>query len=433
MQCKNCGKVIADTAKFCPGCGWKVESAPETAGSEPPMQIQESVESGTIEQTQEARESGPTVQSQETAGSESTKGEQKQSTDTGRMTESSVNMDKIRKIGIGVLAAFSLIIAFRSVLYGFQEFFYGGALKGLGWLLDAAGGAGMAVVLVMLVLGGLKEKEKEKNLYFTLTALSAVLAVFGIIRFVGWFFAWIFSGYLNAGYFLMTFLMALNNLLMTLTGLGVILGFTYCLLQLTGEAPDLSMIKQKFSSNQQNTGVNYGAQNMGANYNSQNAGGNYGSQGVGMNHTNGTSNYNTQGTKGSRPLKTDRGLLGYILLSIITCGIYSYYFIYTVACDVNIACEGDGQSTSGLLKFILFSILTCGIYAYWWEYSLGNRLAENAPRYGMSFMENGTTVLMWQIFGAFLCGIGPFIAMNIIIKNTNSICMAYNRKQGFIA
>lgn len=36
-------------------------------------------------------------------------------------------------------------------------------------------------------------------------------------------------------------------------------------------------------------------------------------------------------------------------------------------------------------------------------------------------------MLMWQIFGAMLCGIGPFIAMNILIKNTNKICEAYNK------
>lgn len=50
----------------------------------------------------------------------------------------------------------------------------------------------------------------------------------------------------------------------------------------------------------------------------------------------------------------------------------------------------------------------------------------------MNFQENGTTVLLWDLFGIFLCGIGPFIAMNIIIKNTNSICMAYNRSKGFM-
>ena len=85
-----------------------------------------------------------------------------------------------------------------------------------------------------------------------------------------------------------------------------------------------------------------------------------------------------------------------------------------------------------LVQFILLSILTCGIYSWWWQYSLGNRLAANAPRYGLSFTENGTTILLWLLFGSFLCFIGPFIAMNIIIKNTNSICMAYNRYNGLI-
>lgn len=125
-------------------------------------------------------------------------------------------------------------------------------------------------------------------------------------------------------------------------------------------------------------------------------------------------------------LKTDRSLLMYILLNIVTCGIYSYFFFYALARDVNVACEGDGKHTAGLLKFILLSIVTCGIYSWVWYYSLGNRLAFNAPRYGMNFQENGTTILLWMLFGVLLCGIGPFIAWNIIIKNTNMICGAYN-------
>lgn len=135
---------------------------------------------------------------------------------------------------------------------------------------------------------------------------------------------------------------------------------------------------------------------------------------------------------GSGKLKTDRGLLSYIVLDIITCGIYGYYFIYKLAHDVNIACEGDGESTSGLLKFILLSIITCGIYSWYWDYKLGNRLSANAQRYGLTFQENGTSVLMWCIFGVLICGIGPFIAMNILIKNTNIICDAYNKEHGYV-
>lgn len=163
---------------------------------------------------------------------------------------------------------------------------------------------------------------------------------------------------------------------------------------------------------------------------------NYNNQGynANQNYNNGYNNMNN-GTippySGER-LKDDRGLLSYILLTIITCGIYGYYFIYKMAHDVNIACEGDGESTSGLVAFILLSWITCSIYAWFWYYKLGNRLAANGPRYGVVIQENGTTVLMWQIFGSLICGIGPFIAMHILIKNSNKICNAYNRAHGLM-
>lgn len=129
-------------------------------------------------------------------------------------------------------------------------------------------------------------------------------------------------------------------------------------------------------------------------------------------------------------LKDDRSLVAYILLNIITCGIYGYYFLYKMASDVNVACEGDGKTTAGLAQFLILSILTCGIYAWFWYYNLGNRLAENAPRYGLSFSENGTTVLLWAVLGSLLFGVGPFVAMYFLIKNTNAICAAYNQYNG---
>ena len=137
-----------------------------------------------------------------------------------------------------------------------------------------------------------------------------------------------------------------------------------------------------------------------------------------------------QGQAGYGRMKTDRSLLMYILLTIVTCGISSWYFIYSIARDVNVLCAGDGQKTSGLLAFILLNLITCGIYSWFWYYSLGNRLAANAPRDGMYFQENGTTVLLWCLLGSFLCGIGPFVAMHILIKNTNALSAAYNQVNG---
>lgn len=129
---------------------------------------------------------------------------------------------------------------------------------------------------------------------------------------------------------------------------------------------------------------------------------------------------------GSRYIPTDRSILVYIILSFVTCGIYGFYFVYSIARDLNIMCSGDGENTPGLAAYIALSIVTCGIYNLWWVYKIGNRLAANAPRYGMQFQENGTTVLMWYIIGILLCGLGPWIGMYIIIKNTNMLAAAYN-------
>ncbi len=131
--------------------------------------------------------------------------------------------------------------------------------------------------------------------------------------------------------------------------------------------------------------------------------------------------------RGMMPLKEDRSLVLFIVLTLCTCGIYAYYFVYSLAQDVNIACQGDGDDTPGLIAYICLSFITCGFYSIYWEYKLGNRLAANAPRYGMEFREDGTTVLLWHIFGMLICGIGGFIAMNILIRNSNAICSAYNR------
>ena len=129
------------------------------------------------------------------------------------------------------------------------------------------------------------------------------------------------------------------------------------------------------------------------------------------------------------PLKTDRSLVLYILLDFLTCSIYPMYVIYTIIRDVNVVCDGDGKHTPGLLEFILFGILTCGIYDLYWFYSIGNRLADNAPRYGLRFQENGTTLLLWLLIGSLLCFVGKYVGIYFLLNNVNAICSAYNQQR----
>lgn len=131
-----------------------------------------------------------------------------------------------------------------------------------------------------------------------------------------------------------------------------------------------------------------------------------------------------------RPLATDRNVIAYILLSLITCNIYAYYNIYAIARDVNIACFDDDENTPGLLVYILLSIVTCGFYNLYWLYKLGNRLFKNAAYYGIEMEEDGSHILLWKILGIFICCIGSFYGDYILLKNTNAICDAYNKKYG---
>ena len=125
-------------------------------------------------------------------------------------------------------------------------------------------------------------------------------------------------------------------------------------------------------------------------------------------------------------IKTNRSLLMFILLSGITCGIYTLFFISAWAKDVNVICAGDGKETKGLLMLILLSLVTFGIYEIIWMYGLANRLGENLQARGIDYNVTGMSVLLWTILGSALCGVGPFVALYKMFKATNELAVAYN-------
>jgi hypothetical protein len=63
---------------------------------------------------------------------------------------------------------------------------------------------------------------------------------------------------------------------------------------------------------------------------------------------------------------TKRDILSVILLSIFTCGIYSIYWMYVSAEQLN-SLESEEPLTNYILAIVL-GILTCGIYSIYWQY-----------------------------------------------------------------
>lgn len=126
------------------------------------------------------------------------------------------------------------------------------------------------------------------------------------------------------------------------------------------------------------------------------------------------------------PLKTNRGLAKYIILNMITCGIYGLFVLHGIAKDLNVLAAGDNEDTPGIFMLILLNMVTCGIYSYFWYFKVGNRMHANAQRYGLDFEENGTTYLAWILAGSMTCGIGTYIGIYYMFKNMNALCGAYN-------
>ena len=130
-------------------------------------------------------------------------------------------------------------------------------------------------------------------------------------------------------------------------------------------------------------------------------------------------------------LKTNRSLVKYIIFSILTCGIYSCYFIHSIAKDMNIMCDGDGEHTRGFWGYLFLSIFTCGIYSFIWYYQLGDRMARNKHKYHCKFTENGATILLWLLLGSFVMPILSYVSLYIIIKNINEMAEGYNKPSFF--
>lgn len=102
-----------------------------------------------------------------------------------------------------------------------------------------------------------------------------------------------------------------------------------------------------------------------------------------------------------------------IVLSLITCGIYSLYWMLKINDDLNYMSNQTSDTSGGTV--IVLSIITCGIYALYWYYKMGNKIdAINAQR-GMT---PSNSSLLYLILGIFGLGI---VSMAIMQDNINKM------------
>ena len=112
-------------------------------------------------------------------------------------------------------------------------------------------------------------------------------------------------------------------------------------------------------------------------------------------------------TKPVAQLKTNRGLVKFILLSLITFGIYGLVVMSSVSSDINtIATRYDGKKTMHfcLLSFI-FSWLTCGIAVFVCYHKISARIGKELTRRGISYNFGADTYWSVRLFTYTSCSL----------------------------
>lgn len=92
-----------------------------------------------------------------------------------------------------------------------------------------------------------------------------------------------------------------------------------------------------------------------------------------------------------------RDIATQIILTVITCGLYSLYWIATITDDVNML--SDNNNTSGI-TVVLLSILTCGLYLIYWNYDIGRKIYQLGNKYDKQISDNSIIYLILSIFQA---------------------------------
>lgn len=135
----------------------------------------------------------------------------------------------------------------------------------------------------------------------------------------------------------------------------------------------------------------------------------------------------SKANKPAKVLRTDRSFLKYILLSIITFGIYGIYLMTTVSSDINtIASRYDGKNTMNYcLYWFVIDTITFGVAYYVWNHRIASRINDELYRRGIDYSFGIGTFWGWDVL-ARITIVGPCIYTRKMFKAMNLLSNDYN-------
>lgn len=130
-----------------------------------------------------------------------------------------------------------------------------------------------------------------------------------------------------------------------------------------------------------------------------------------------------------RQLKINRGLVKFLLLSLVTLGIYALFFYANIASELNLlASRYDGKKTmSYWLLALVIGPITLGIGYLVWMHKLCARMGDELRRRGIAYSFDAGSYWLWHILGSLII-VGPFIFLHKLCQAANLLAADYNQK-----
>lgn len=127
-------------------------------------------------------------------------------------------------------------------------------------------------------------------------------------------------------------------------------------------------------------------------------------------------------------LDTNRSLTKYVLLGIITLGIYSIWVAARAGSNLNEIASHDGKrSMNYWLVALLVGPITLGIAVIVWWHKTSNRIGDTQQHRGLERTISATDFWLWNVLGSLII-VGPFIFYHKWLHAMNGLCTDYNAK-----
>ena len=96
-----------------------------------------------------------------------------------------------------------------------------------------------------------------------------------------------------------------------------------------------------------------------------------------------------------------------LLFSLLTCGIYYYWWVYAVSAEIQ---DFLGEYDTPPWLELVLAALTCGLYLFYWDWKIAEKIARMQQQVGLPVTNNAVLYLVLNLLGA-----GPVYGLGLLV------------------